>query len=166
MDEVSGYFDFAEVQAIRHRPMYIRKNIYRPESLQWLAIKGKAVRIQFMKGDMTVPCGDGMINIRVGAIILKDGKFLMAGNERSDYLYSVGGRVKFGETAQEAVVREVPEHFLPVSGSFTEDESREYLRWVSAGDEGNLYPEFFRTELLHPQNTVNYFLTDERRRNR
>lgn len=111
MDEVSGYFDFAEVQAIRHRPMYIRKNIYRPESLQWLAIKGKAVRIQFMKGDMTVPCGDGMINIRVGAIILKDGKFLMAGNERSDYLYSVGGRVKFGETAQEAVVREVPEHF-------------------------------------------------------
>lgn len=178
--------------------------------IQWLAIKGKAVRNQFMKGDMTVPCGDGMINIRVGAIILKNGKFLMAGNERSDYLYSVGGRVKFGETAQEAVVREVleetgvqmevdrlgfvhenyfvgdtpanlgkliyeisffyymkvPEHFLPVSGSFTEDESREYLRWVSAGDEGNLYPEFFRTELLHPQNTVKYFLTDERRRNR
>ena len=52
-----------------------------------------------MAKDMTVPCDDGLINIRVGAIILKDGKYLMVGNERSDYLYSVGGRIKFGETA-------------------------------------------------------------------
>lgn len=44
-----------------------------------------------MSSDMTVACDDGLINIRVGAIILKDGKFLMVGNERSDYLYSVGG---------------------------------------------------------------------------
>lgn len=57
--------------------------------------------------DMTVPCGDGLINIRVGAIIMKDGRFLMAGNDRADYLYSVGGRIKFGETAEEAIVREV-----------------------------------------------------------
>lgn len=62
-----------------------------------------------MNNDMTVPCGDGIINIRVGAIIMKNGKLLMVGNERSDYLYSVGGRVKFGETAEEAVVREVEE---------------------------------------------------------
>ena len=27
-----------------------------------------------MSPDMTVPCGEGIINIRVGAIILKDGK--------------------------------------------------------------------------------------------
>ena len=60
-----------------------------------------------MNNDMTVSCGDGFINIRVGAIIMKDGKFLMVGNERADYLYSVGGRIKFGETAGEAVVREV-----------------------------------------------------------
>ena len=59
--------------------------------------------------DMTVPCADGLINIRVGAIIIKDGKFLMVGNERADYLYSVGGRIKFGETAEEAVIREVKE---------------------------------------------------------
>lgn len=62
-----------------------------------------------MKKDMCVPCGDGFLNIRVGAIILKDGKILMAGNEAVDYLYSVGGRVKFGETAEEAVIREVEE---------------------------------------------------------
>ncbi len=60
-----------------------------------------------MNGDMTVQCENGLINIRVGAIILKDGMFLMVGNQRSDYLYSVGGRIKFGETAEEAVFREV-----------------------------------------------------------
>ena len=60
-----------------------------------------------MKEDMTVPCGDGLINIRVCAIIAKDGKLLMAGSDGFDYLYTVGGRVKFGETAEQAVVREV-----------------------------------------------------------
>ncbi len=62
-----------------------------------------------MNRDMTVQCDDGLINIRVGAVILKDGKLLMVGNQRSDYLYSVGGRIKFGETAEQAVVREVYE---------------------------------------------------------
>ena len=59
--------------------------------------------------DMCVPCGEGIINIRVGAIIQKDGCFLMVRNHLSDYFYSVGGRIKFGETAEEAVVREVLE---------------------------------------------------------
>ncbi len=59
--------------------------------------------------DMSVPCGDGIINLRAGAIILKDGRFLMVRNSRSDYFYSVGGRIRFGETAEEAVVREVLE---------------------------------------------------------
>lgn len=62
-----------------------------------------------MDSDMTVRCDDGLINIRVGAIIMQNGKILMVGNERNDYFYSVGGRVKFGETAEEAVVREVLE---------------------------------------------------------
>ena len=33
----------------------------------------------------------------------------MVGNQKDDYLYSVGGRIKFGESAEEAVVREVLE---------------------------------------------------------
>lgn len=57
--------------------------------------------------DMSVPCGEGIINIRVGAIILKKGLFLMVRNHLSDYFYSVGGRIKYGETAEEAVIREV-----------------------------------------------------------
>ena len=44
-----------------------------------------------MSKDMCVACGDGILNIRAGAIIMKDGKLLMVGNDR-DYLYSVGGR--------------------------------------------------------------------------
>ena len=159
-----------------------------------------------MAKDMTVPCDDGLINIRVGAIILKDGKFLMVGNERSDYLYSVGGRIKFGETAEEAVVREVyeetgvkmeidrlgfihenyfygdaptnkgkliyevsfffymkvPNDFEPASNSFTEDESKEYLRWVDKNDSVTVYPTFFKTELCQPVNAVKHFVTDQR----
>lgn len=61
-----------------------------------------------MKKDMCTGIADGFINLRAGAIIMKDGKFLMAGNDfNTDYLYSVGGRIKFGETAEEAVMREV-----------------------------------------------------------
>ena len=59
--------------------------------------------------DTCVPCGEGFLNIRAGAIILKDGRFLMVGNDRFDYLYSVGGRLHFGETAEQAVLREVEE---------------------------------------------------------
>lgn len=62
-----------------------------------------------MNKDMCVACDDGILNIRVGAIIMKDGKVLMVGNDRSAYLYSVGGRIKFGEAAEEAIVREVLE---------------------------------------------------------
>lgn len=159
-----------------------------------------------MNGDMTVQCENGLINIRVGAIILKDGKLLMVGNHRSDYLYSVGGRVKFGETAEQAVVREifeetgvkmdidclgfihenyffgdaptnlgkliyeisfffymnVPDDFMPKCNSFTEDDSKEFLKWISLDDEQKIYPAFFKTELKNPINGIRHFVTDER----
>ncbi len=59
--------------------------------------------------DLTVSVGDGLVTIRVGAIIRKENKILMVGNSRADYFYSVGGRIQFGESAEEAVVREVYE---------------------------------------------------------
>lgn len=62
-----------------------------------------------MATDMTVPCGEGYLNLRVGAIIQTGDRFLMVGNEDSPYLYTVGGRIQFGETAEQAVVREVRE---------------------------------------------------------
>ena len=159
-----------------------------------------------MGRDITLKCDDGFINIRVGAIIMKDGRFLMTGNNREDYLYSVGGRIKFGETAKEAVIREVyeetgvkmeidrlgfvhencfygdapsnmgkpiyeisfffymkvPDDFEPVSESFTDDGSEEYLKWVTFDEERTIYPQFFREELKNPQYTVKHMVTDER----
>ena len=51
-----------------------------------------------MKHDLCVKMEDGILNIRVGAIIMKDDRFLMVENDRFDHMYSVGGRIKFGET--------------------------------------------------------------------
>ena len=159
-----------------------------------------------MNKDMCVACDDGILNIRVGAIIMKDGKILMVGNERANYLYSVGGRIKFGETAEEAIVREVfeetgvkmeidrlgfvhenyfygdapsnlgkliyeisfffymkvPSDFAPISESFTEDNSKEHLKWVSLDEDVKMYPEFYRTELKAPTAAVKHFVSDER----
>ena len=156
--------------------------------------------------DMTLPCGDGLVNLRVGAIILKDGHFLMSSNPRDPYLYSVGGRIQFGETAEEAVVREVeeetgvclevdrlgfvhenyfimdiepyrdrlvyelcfyfymrtPAHFEPVGQSTTADGVPETLQWVAFDDPRTIYPDFFRTELKHPEQTAKHFVTDGR----
>lgn len=60
-----------------------------------------------MRSDLTVKMGEGILNIRVGAIIMRNDEFLMVENDLFDHMYSVGGRIKFGETAEEAVVREV-----------------------------------------------------------
>ena len=53
----------------------------------------------------------GLFNYRVAAIIPKDGKILMARTpqETRVFYYSVGGRVHFGESLTEAVLREVRE---------------------------------------------------------
>ena len=61
--------------------------------------------------DCTFLTEQGRFNYRVGAIILSGGKVLMARNpqEKRVFYYSVGGRVKFGESLTEAVIREVRE---------------------------------------------------------
>lgn len=46
---------------------------------------------------------------RAAAIIVEDGCVLLAGNEKDDYYYSVGGGVHMGESSEEAVKREVLE---------------------------------------------------------
>ena len=159
-----------------------------------------------MGKDMTVPCGEGFLNLRVGAIIQRDGKVLMVSNEHNDYYYSVGGRIQFGETAEEAVIREVeeetgihleidrlgfvqenyfyadsaskwgkpvyeisfyfymkvPSDFSPVSQSFTEDNSQEFLCWVAPNEARTIYPAFFRTELNRPAEGIRHIVTDER----
>ena len=46
---------------------------------------------------------------RAGAVILDQGRVLMARNEVDPYHYSIGGGVRHGETAEDAVRREVLE---------------------------------------------------------
>lgn len=46
---------------------------------------------------------------RAAAIIIEDNCVLFAGNEHEDYYYSIGGGVHMGETAEDAVLREVYE---------------------------------------------------------
>ena len=46
---------------------------------------------------------------RAAAIIIEKDHVLFAGNERENYYYSVGGGVHIGESAEEAVKREVLE---------------------------------------------------------
>lgn len=46
---------------------------------------------------------------RAAAIIVEDNCVLFAGNEHEDYYYSIGGGVHMGETAEDAVLREVYE---------------------------------------------------------
>lgn len=57
--------------------------------------------------DLTFSTEKGRFNYRVGAIIIRNNQILMATNENCDYYYSVGGRVKFDETSEQAVIREV-----------------------------------------------------------
>ena len=51
--------------------------------------------------------GNCWFRYRAAAIIVEDGYVLFAGNEKEDYYYSIGGAVHMGETAEDAVKREV-----------------------------------------------------------
>ena len=59
--------------------------------------------------DITYISGGETFNYRVCAVILSDNKILAMRDERSPYYYLPGGRVRMGETAEHAVIREVEE---------------------------------------------------------
>ena len=56
--------------------------------------------------NITVRVADGKFNYRVGAIIIDSGEILMVKNSGDSFYYTVGGRIRFGESAQEAILRE------------------------------------------------------------
>ncbi len=59
--------------------------------------------------DITFKTPEGIFNYRVCGTILHDGKLLAMKDKRSPYYYLPGGRVKLGETAEEAILRELRE---------------------------------------------------------
>lgn len=62
------------------------------------------------KNDCTFRMDNGYFSYRVGAIIKCGDKLLLARhNEEKAAYYPIGGRIRYGETAEEAAVREVRE---------------------------------------------------------
>ena len=59
--------------------------------------------------DISFKSGNEKFNYRVCAMMISDGKILAMHDERSPYYYLPGGRVEIGETAENAVIREVQE---------------------------------------------------------
>ena len=59
--------------------------------------------------DCTFKTPEGKFNLRVGAVIT-DGKRVLVSKDKShEFYWVIGGRVKLGETTEEAVLREVRE---------------------------------------------------------
>lgn len=58
--------------------------------------------------DLTIPLETVTLNIRVAVLIQKDGGFVLE-KSKGGYYFPVGGRVKQGETSEEAARREVLE---------------------------------------------------------
>ena len=81
--------------------------------------------------DISYVIGNNKFNYRVCGIITHDSKILAMHDERSPYFYLPGGRVKMGETAEQAIQREIQEelNITPLiirplwlnQGFFTED---------------------------------------------
>ncbi|MBQ6874969.1 MAG: NUDIX domain-containing protein [Lachnospiraceae bacterium] len=59
--------------------------------------------------DISFKSDNGKFNYRVCAVMISDGKLLVMHDDRSPYYYLPGGRVAMGETAEQAVIREVEE---------------------------------------------------------
>ncbi|MCR5004633.1 MAG: NUDIX hydrolase [Clostridiales bacterium] len=81
--------------------------------------------------DISYVVGNSKFNYRVCGIMIHDDKVLAMRDERSPYYYLPGGRVQMGETAEQAVIREIqeelgvtPRMIRPLwlnQGFFTED---------------------------------------------
>ena len=59
--------------------------------------------------DISFTLNNDKFNYRVCAVIINDNKILAMRDERSPYFYLPGGRVKMGETAEQAILRELKE---------------------------------------------------------
>jgi 8-oxo-dGTP pyrophosphatase MutT (NUDIX family) len=90
--------------------------------------------------DITFKTEQGRFNYRVCGMIIHNNKILAMHDQRSPYYYLPGGRVKLGETVEEAVLREIREELgidakivRPLwfnQGFFTEDVTGEQFHEI------------------------------------
>ena len=59
--------------------------------------------------DMTLKIKEGYFNYRVAAVIVNDNKILAQKDTKKNKYYLPGGRVAFGETSEDAILREIKE---------------------------------------------------------
>ena len=59
--------------------------------------------------DISFKTDEGRFNYRVCAIIIDNGKILTMHDDHSPFRYLPGGRVRMGESAEEALIREIRE---------------------------------------------------------
>ena len=88
----------------------MRQSAFQPSSLKvGDAVYDRLVYEYRLPTDLTFRTRCGTFNYRVGAVIIHQGRLLLMKNEEEPYYYTVGGRVRFNETTEEAVIREVEE---------------------------------------------------------
>ena len=97
--------------------------------------------------DISFHNGNAKFNYRACAVILHEGKILAMRDERSPYFYLPGGRVQMGETAEQAVLRELAEE-LRITARIVRP------LWLNQG--------FFQEDVdgLHYHELCLYFLVD------
>ena len=59
--------------------------------------------------DLTIDLNDYVLNVRAGAVIIKDNKILFHKNNNKSHYCVIGGRVEIGRTSEETAIREVKE---------------------------------------------------------
>ena len=80
-----------------------------------------------MSKDMCVPCGEGLVNIRVGALIVKDGKILMVESSRGRRVYVVSSDILVQTDAWTHGGMRISSREFLAELSRTEQEIREHL---------------------------------------
>ena len=118
---------------------------------------------------------------RAAAIIVENDCVLFVGNENEDYFYSIGGGVHMGETAENAVLREVYEetgvHYeierLAVIHENLFDENNGMLKGLNCHemhwlpikelDKYKAFPSFMKDYLSKEHFGIEHIVTDERK---
>lgn len=96
--------------------------------------------------DLTLKTESGYFNHRVAAVIICDNKLLAQKNTKDNSYYLVGGRVRFGESSKDALVREIKEEL----GVTLTDLKPIWINECFFDDDGKSYHEigiYYRVDL-------------------